>query len=490
MVVAISYGSPGKVMICNSDSIDRLVTYAAELPAVNIPRQVMDKTKQLLLDTIGCMLAGSSADGIRELKQAALFWGGNPSARIFGFDDMTTPPEAACINSAMAHAHDYDDTHDEALNHGCVTLVPALLALCDGLSRGSPPRTGGSLGGKTSVEPTITGREFTAALAIGLDVANRIALTFIRYLHVGWLPTTLSGPFACAAACGRILGLDRRQMYHAFGFAYARVHGNRQALADGALAKRIQPGFSASAGLRAALYACHGLSGARNIIDGEFGMAALYTGGRLDAEHLTDNLGTIFETSNVSVKPYPSCRCTHPVIDAALRLAVDPGVGARTIKAGTISLPPASMGQIGRPFRVGDNPTVDAQFNASYTAALAFTEGRPKLAHFRRDFVISRRDLIELAGRFRTVEFEKHRATLVPIEMRIELTDGKKFEARVEHAKGSPAYPATMAEIEEKFDDCLDTCIKAYDSPERRRIKDAVDSVLDIENIGALIACL
>lgn len=89
------------------------------------------------------------------------------------------------------------------------------------------------------------GKEFLAALAVGLDVANRLGMAFGPFLHTGWLPTTLWGPFGAAVACGRIMHLDEDQMMNAAGLAYSQIHGNRQALVDGSLAKRIQPAFSA-----------------------------------------------------------------------------------------------------------------------------------------------------------------------------------------------------------------------------------------------------
>ena len=42
----------------------------------------------------------------------------------------------------MCHANDFDDTHDGAVNHGCVTIVPALLALCEVLNKGEIATSG------------------------------------------------------------------------------------------------------------------------------------------------------------------------------------------------------------------------------------------------------------------------------------------------------------------------------------------------------------
>ena len=374
-----------------NDSIYPLVCHAATFDNELLPNPVFEITRDLFLDTLGCILSGSRAKGIAPLREIVGFWGGNRQATVFCFDEKTSAPNAAFLNAVMGHANDYDDTHDGALNHGCVTLVPALLATCEALN----PKDAADAG--TVPFRKISGKEFITALAVGLDVSNRLGMAFIPYLHVGWLPTTLWGPFACAAACGRLLKLDVDKMHNAFGLAYSQIHANRQGLVDGVLSKRIQPAFSASAGIQAAFFAAHDITGARNIIDGAFGLKALYTAGQIDAGYLSDGIGTFFETLNVSIKPYPCCRCTHPVIDAALSLKKEHDIQWQEVLEGTIALPPQSMGQIGSPFVVRDNPTVDAQFSAQYTAALALIHGWPRLEDFTPENVLSKEDVTSLA---------------------------------------------------------------------------------------------
>ena len=90
-----------------------------------------------------------------------------------------------------------------------------------------------------------------------------------------------------ALACGVALGLDDRKMQHALGFGYSQSTGNRQALIEGALAKRIQPGFAAAAGLRSAIFASEGLTAARELGSGEFGLYELYVRDRSDSPKKT-----------------------------------------------------------------------------------------------------------------------------------------------------------------------------------------------------------
>jgi len=461
------------------DDIYKLAEHASNTPIDNIPEDVLEKTVTLFLDTMGCILAGSSAEGVTELKDVMEFWGGNKQATVFSYNTKTSAPEAAFLNSVMCHANDFDDTHDKAVNHGCVTIVPALLATCEAIHPFA--RNNGT--NKSIPARTISGKEFIAALAVGLDVANRLGMAFIPYLHTGWLPTTLWGPFGCAAACGRILKLNTEQMLNAFGIAYAQIHGNRQALVDGKLAKRIQPGFSAAIGVRSVFFAAMGITGAENIINGDFGIPVLFTQGKIDSEYLKKGVGEIYETSNISIKPYPCCRCSHPVIDAALKLKEEHSVRWEDIEEGTIYLPPNSMGQIGNKFAIRDNPTVDAQFSAQYTASLVFIKGRPRLEDFKKENVISRKDIAALAARFKAIEHEKDKSGLVPVKFILKLKNGEELSTVIEHPKGSNENPLTYEEQVFKFNDCLDNSIKKYSSEDRQRMLEAVSSMVHIEDI-------
>jgi len=474
----------GYVNLSLKDPITSLVAHAANIAPDAIPTEVLQHSANLLRDTVACILAGSSAAGVQAVRETRLFWGGAPQATVAVFGDRTSTPSAAFINSVMGHARDFDDTHDAALNHGCVTIVPALLAVAEMLGE----KASASALPVRRLPPT--GKEFTAALAVGLDVANRLAMAFAPYLHTGWLPTTLFGPLGVAAGCGRLLGFDRERMADAFGLAYAQVHGNRQALVDGTLAKRIQPAFSASAGIQAAFLALRGVSGPRRLIDGAFGYPALYTDGQINTACVTGRLGEFFETSNVSIKPYPSCRCSHPVIDAALRLRREHSVAPEDIASGCIWLPPKSMGQVGNPFAIRTNPTVDAQFSAQYTAALTLLYGTPRLADFDADAVRTRQDIIKLAGCFRTVEHAQDCPGPVPTEVSVTLRSGDTLTARIEHIKGSPGNPMREDELVDKFHDCADHAARPFSADDRQRLLNFCNTILDAEDITAGIPLL
>lgn len=458
------------------DPVARLAEWSASTP-VSIPDAATMTARHLLTDTIACMIAGTSAAGVSELHRATARYGGSGGCRIVGLTGTRSAQDAATMQALLCHARDYDDTHDRSVHHGCVTVVPALLALCDLLAPVRP----------------VPGFEFIEAMCVGLDVSNRIGLATIAHLHTGWLPTTLWGTFGAAAACGRVLGLSEAQMLDAFGFAYTQSHGNRQALVEGTLAKRTQPGFAAAAGLRAAIIASEGVSGPHAVARGDFGIRALYVSGEIDEEafdrEIVEGLGARSETAHISLKPYPCCRCTHPVIDAALGIGEElPSV--ESIEHGIVRLPPHSMGQIGRPFSIRNNPTVDAQFSAAYTAALALTDGRPGLGDFAPEEVRRRTDLHALAQKFSCERFAPESSSIVPVELELHLRDGRTLIRCVEAASGSPERPMTAADRRAKFDDCLDHAEHPLERDRREALYDLLSRIADIDDMRVLITTI
>jgi len=125
------------------------------------------------------------------------------------------------------------------------------------------------------------------------------------------------------------------------------------------------------------------------------------------------------------------------------------------------------MRQIGHPFTIRDNPTVDAQFSAQYTAALTFIHGRPKIRDFQIENVVGRREVI------------KDSTAVGHAAMKVVLNDGKCVNDRVESAKGSPTNPQSITEQDAKFEDCLNSAVWACNAEKKARI---LSTVRDIEN--------
>src|SRR5262249_20343082 len=114
-------------------------------------------------------------------------------------------------------------------------------------------------------------------------------------------------------------GLSAEQICSAFGIAASQGAGSLQFLVNGAWNKRYQVGAAAMNGVLAATLAKRGFRGATEALEGEHGFLRAHSDNAVPAR-ATENLGRIYETLKIGVKPYPSCRYTHAALDGIIEL--------------------------------------------------------------------------------------------------------------------------------------------------------------------------
>lgn len=256
----------------------------ASLCFEDIPPESVEAIKKDMLDTLSTTLAGSSSEGTKELIDLVKYWGGREESSILVHGGVVPSPEAALVNSQMAHSRDYDDVYHVARIHVGAVNVPTGLAIAEKVGK-------------------VSGKEMIVAITAGIDIELRLAQA--ARLWTQFHPTSTYGYFGACATAGRLLRLSKEQMLNAFGIAYSQASGNKQCMHDGSLTKRLQPGLAARGGILAAHLAQRGYTGTMNNFEGEAGFFALYHGGYYDPEPLTKDLGKYFDVVRLGYKPYP-----------------------------------------------------------------------------------------------------------------------------------------------------------------------------------------
>ena len=120
---------------------------------------------------------------------------------------------------------------------------------------------------------------------------------------------------------------DAETTVSALGHQLAQTAGSLQSIIDGSLAKRFQPAMVAKDVLVGAALAQAGIDGPSNVFEGRAGFFSLYQDGEFDREVLLQGAETAELVSELSLKPYPSCRFTHAGIDLGIQMrgcGVDP----------------------------------------------------------------------------------------------------------------------------------------------------------------------
>src|SRR4029450_8908340 len=102
---------------------------AAVLAWNDLPDDLVERTKQCLLDWFAVTVPGAQEELTDILVREALEDGAKGQASLVGRNEKVLPSTATLINGAASHALDYDDVNFSMGGHPTVTVVPALLAL-------------------------------------------------------------------------------------------------------------------------------------------------------------------------------------------------------------------------------------------------------------------------------------------------------------------------------------------------------------------------
>jgi 2-methylcitrate dehydratase PrpD len=328
-------------------------TLAARVAATrfdDVPANAREVVKQALLDVLGVTIAGAHEPLATLLYEEARLDGGNPQAGVIGRGTRVNSPQAALINGAAGHAHDYDDVHSAMSGHPTVPVAPAALALAELLQP----------------DDSRTGRDLVAALAAGIDtecILGRYAGP--AHYAAGWHATGTFGTFGAAAACASLLRLDAPATARAFGIAGTRAAGLKSQF--GTMCKPLHAGHAAATGLQSARLAKRGFTSREDILETAQGFMDTQAASA-DEGRFAEAVAQPSHAHEICFKYHASCYLTHSSIEATRNLCARNAFDPNAIEHVTIEVDPGH-------FRVCniERPTsgLEAKFSLRFTAAMA-----------------------------------------------------------------------------------------------------------------------
>jgi 2-methylcitrate dehydratase PrpD len=419
--------------------------------------------KMSTLDTLGAMLAGSTAEGIDKLVGLAKNWGGAEQAHLVGFRLRLPAPLAALCNGAMARAMEIDDCLDFLPVHPSASTIAALLAYAE-LKRG------------------MSGRDFLTALSIGQDVIVRMGLVLRKNLLMSGRGNMFDifGPTAALAKAG---GFGPKEVQNALGISYSFAIGDGQSLLDGAWTVKLQQGLLAQGALLSVLLSSAGFTGPKDFLLGKHGyLNAFEPDPRI--EYLTEGLGNTFNGERISFKPYSACRGTHEAIELALRFHTESDSNMQSIHRVNIRVSPEIHKLLASPAELKIKPesTQIAQFSIQFTVAAALIRGDFFLKELEQE-TIKNDEILDLAERV-YVEPDPSLRTDFAVGrtvMEIELDGKLPWKRQLDVAFGSPAHPMNFEDVTEKFIKCV-SC--ARHMPNETNLRTLIKMVSDLENVS------
>ena len=426
-------------------------------------------TKEHILYTLGTILAGSSAPGITQaLAGARILSGESRESTVLVTGDKLPAAGAALVNATMGHSRELDINDDRIAYKSSITVIPAALAVAEKVGN-------------------VTGRDFITAVCLGVDLGIRIGLaTNPKPVHARAIAL---GPFAAAAGCGKILGLDEAGMHSALGIAFCRstVAGNSTVAPS--LSKRLGVGFASQSGVVAASLASVGYPAAGEVLQGAAGFFQTFYRQEGDYAQLLDQLGSRFEIVLVGPKPFPSCRYTHCAVTGVLDLMGKHAIATREIAEVRVQVGERDMRSVGgwtedeKTKKHRPEGVVDAQFSIPYTVAATLANGRLSLEEFT-DANLRSAEILDLAARVKTIltpEFDRGPMDVKPQLVEIVMRDGKVFSEKVIYPKGNPNNPVTSEELVSAFRGTASYAAKPLSGA---KIDEAIDLAQNLEDVS------
>lgn len=440
----------------------QIAQWAAQIRYEDIPRRIVDEAKNQVLSALAAVHAGYFSEAGRALRRVVKEWNPGREATIVPLGERVSALDAIFANCALAQALDYDDFLLGVSTGASSVLTPLALAERD----------------------SISGKDFLVAQIIANEVQGRLAITLADDSRQPTLmPVVHQAGSALIAA--RTAGFDAEKIAATLGLALAFPTVALPPAYLGSDARMLATATAVSHGLRAAQLVGQGISGATDVFDGEAGL--LRSLASSPVVNAFESLGSLWVMDSLCYKAYPGSVTIDAAIDGILELIRMHSLDARKIKGVAVAAaePVIAANERVQPYLRGpETPPSVLTSSLRYCVAAAVLDKELSARQFTKDrvrdaatwelaerVVLSVDDVMTQRAAASTVvrtvgstdgprrileadpiRFNQHRPA-VGARVRIELHDGRTFEAEHEIASGAPGrmFDDRRKVVQDKF---------------------------------------
>ena len=413
-----------------------IAQFISQLRYDDIPNEVIERIKLLILDSLGCALYGSALEWSRILRATLAGLDVTKACRVWGTPELLSAPHAALVNGTLIQSFELDDVHRQGVLHVGTVTLPPLLAV-------------------TELRPGLSGRDFLRSAVAGYEIGPRVGKCMgPQHIGQGWHSGATVGVFSAVSGAAAALRLSSEQAVHALGIAGTQSSG-LMAAQYGAMVKRMHAGRAAQSGLYGALLAQAGFTGIVDIFESPYGgfcSTFSRSNDRFNLDELSWELGRAWETMRISLKFYSCVGSNHTTLDAIRNMQNKTPFGADDITSIVVHGSQVTVEHVGWPYK--PQGLVSAQLNLPFCVATLLLEGDVFVDQFT-DEVVDDKRRIELSKKVSVVHDPAITARganyrhMVRVE--VHLKNGVSLEQIVEAARGSEISFASEAEIVQKF---------------------------------------
>ena len=416
--------------------VQQIAANVLGVSATTIPAEVVEHTKALILDSIGCALAAADEPVFARASQVLAQLGGSADCTVIGSSRRVNLPQAVLLNGILIRALDLNDAYigPGQMGHPSDNIAVAL-----------------SVGEKFRA----SGLNVIASVALGYEIYCRIQ--DIVPVRGTWDHTTASA-LAAPLIAGRLMGLNAEQLAHAA--ALSATHGNTLAVVrTGQLAnsKASANAMVASQAVLCSLFAAEGMTGSLGVIEHPRGLSTgMLAGAKLDL--LAQRIGEQYRIMNSAIKAYPCIGTAQTMVAGVLQARAgiaDPAREVERIEVAMADIPIVST-QVADEQRRYPASRESADHSFYYLAAAALSDGEISEAQFAPGRWLQA-EMTETMARvsIRTdASLNKHTPGSYPAVVKLLLQSGESREVEVIFPKGHPNNRMSPAEVEDKFRAC------------------------------------
>jgi len=382
-----------------------------QIRAKAISPEDRNQTALLILDAIASCYAGASTETGSLFKQWAS--GDSPSRH-----------HRVLLAGALTHITETDDLHRESVTHPGCAVIPVALAL--------------------GLDKACSNRDVLDAVIRGFEAVCRVGMSVGPQHYKIWHNTATCGPYGSAMAAGELLGLSEEQCVWALGNAGSQSSGLWEFLDDGAMSKHLHAGRAAQAGLLAAELASLNISGASKILEGEKGFYRALCPDP-DPTLLVLNHDDPWQIHKTSIKPWPSCRHTHPAIDAALELSET--VDASLLTDVRVETYQAALDLCDRASPANE---YQAKFSLQHCVASALAHKAVTLGSFGSNQRAELADKTAAINVHAADPFKSSYPDAWGARVTVKTSEGAEYHCERTHCKGDPELPLDVTAMRDK----------------------------------------
>ena len=412
--------------------LDYLSDYVTSLDYNQIPADAVEKTKGLIVDTIGCALGGYDSFPSQVAVDLAQSVTSKQPATVLVNGHSTTPDLAAFANGVMIRYLDFNDGYTSIDSGHPSDAIAAVLPLAE--------------------MRHATGREFIASTVLAYETFCRLC-DAVEVRNRGYDHVTL-GVISAGVGAARALGLDKEKTAQAISLSLVpNVSLHQTRIGTVSMWKGCAFANASRNAVFAAQLAEKGLTGPADIFDGREGFGKVITGDLIELAPFGGG-ETPFKVSEVSIKRFPLGLYSQTVMEAALKVrerlsGVD---DIEEIHVSTLGAAVRIMAGDQEKWRPATRETAD--HSMPYTVAVMLKYGDVGVERFD-DAYLNDPALLDLVQRVKvSVSEEANRCAPEAMLCNIEVTtkSGERIESGdVPFHRGHWRNPMDRGEIDSKF---------------------------------------